>query len=559
MEQSKWKEKVEYLKAEMLKRGKEKDSSEILKQFSTRLSATVLHFFAESDSFHPHANLSVDQKAFTHSLQLYDLHSVMRLVGNYDVSKGLKVVIPGIEKSYRSLMVIPRLEKFTKNSLESTALGVYKFRLEDSLSSFLSCERNELYGENFLNEKIGIASSTPKFLWEKFFTERLRTLFSSNYRTYLLLKNRYFLNLLFRYLNNPKNLNTNDELKKQFSIKNMEENFDFRSVEKYVKQYIFKNNERESIIERSKNLNKIKKIIPKINSNIDLQKKQESIKRKKVHKNSVKNINESILIRKENIEEIFPSYTKLISKHEQLLNDLMKSFCPVAECSSPYFLPRAEDYKVEFSNFFRQIMGKNFEVIVAIHKFTLELLMQRGHEYNAAERWEMVSFGNYEKNSMYYRKTEKDENFLYRKTEWSILINFSMPFDFQLPMGKGEKIWIKKGKPCLFQIGTAFFDHGYQKKLQEIPDVFFKLMFGGQILTSKNAVIHVVNDPYFTTTLSQLWYCRGLIYIFFMAISERFAIELSSSLKEFLVEFLPKNLKITGVNPPIFQIIGSIK
>ena len=113
MEQSKWKEKVEYLKAEMLKRGKEKDSSEILKQFSTRLSATVLHFFAESDSFHPYANLSLDQKAFTHSLQLYDLHSVMRLVGNYDVSKGLKVVIPGIEKSYRSLMVIPRLEKFT--------------------------------------------------------------------------------------------------------------------------------------------------------------------------------------------------------------------------------------------------------------------------------------------------------------------------------------------------------------------------------------------------------------------------------------------------------------
>ena len=70
----------------------------------------------------------------------------------------------------------------------------------------------------------------------------------------MLLKNRYFLNLLFRYLNNPKNLNTNEELKNQFSIKNLEENFDFRSVERYVKQYIFKNNERESIIERSKNI-----------------------------------------------------------------------------------------------------------------------------------------------------------------------------------------------------------------------------------------------------------------------------------------------------------------
>ena len=40
---------------------------------------------------------------------------------------------------------------------------------------------------------------------ENFFTERLRTLFSSNYRTYLMLKNRYFLNLLFRYRKNNKN------------------------------------------------------------------------------------------------------------------------------------------------------------------------------------------------------------------------------------------------------------------------------------------------------------------------------------------------------------------
>ena len=51
----------------------------------------------------------------------------------------------------------------------------------------------------------------------------------------------------------------------------------------------------------------------------------------------------------------------------------------------------------------------------------------------------------YYKNSIYYRKTEKDENFLARKTEWSILIQFCIPFDFQLPMGKGEKICIKKG------------------------------------------------------------------------------------------------------------------
>ena len=139
-----------------------------------------------------------------------------------------------------------------------------------------------------------------------------------------------------------------------------------------------------------------------------------------------------------------------------------------------------------------------------------------------------------DENSIYFRKTDRGVNFLDRKTEWSILIQFCVPFHIQLPMEKGENINIEKGKLCLFQIGTAFFDHGYKKQLEEAPDVFFKLMFGGHLLTSKNAVIHVENDPYFTTTLSQLWFCRGIIYLFFIAISQRFVIELSSSLKKFL-------------------------
>ena len=167
MKQSKWKERVEFIKVEMLKRGKEKGATEILQQFSTRLSATILHFFAESDSFSPNANLTVDQKAFTHSLQLYDLNSVMRLVVNYDVSKGVKVVIPGIEKSFRSLMVVPRLEKFTNNSLESTDLGVYKYRLEEALSIILRCSRVELYEEDVFSEKMAIISSTTKVEREK--------------------------------------------------------------------------------------------------------------------------------------------------------------------------------------------------------------------------------------------------------------------------------------------------------------------------------------------------------------------------------------------------------
>ena len=39
---------------------------------------------------------------------------------------------------------------------------------------------------------------------------------------------------------------------------------------------------------------------------------------------------------------------------------------------------------------------------------------------------------------------------------------------------KGINVNIEKGKRCLFQVGTAFFDHGNKRKIEEVPDVFFK-------------------------------------------------------------------------------------
>ena len=116
MKQSEWKEHVESIETEMLRRGREPSAPEIIQQFGTRLSSTIHNFFVESNSFNPDAPLTVEQQAFMHSLQLYDLKSVMRLVSNYDATRGLKVVLLGIEKSYRSLMVIQQLEQFTNDS-----------------------------------------------------------------------------------------------------------------------------------------------------------------------------------------------------------------------------------------------------------------------------------------------------------------------------------------------------------------------------------------------------------------------------------------------------------
>ena len=137
MKQSQWKNNLESIEAELLKRGKVKNAPEILKHFSRRLSSIIKQLFSKNSSFSPDNSLTVEQLAFTHSLQLYDIKSVMRLAANYDANKGLKVVLPGIEKSYRSLMVIPQLKPFTKNSKEFSALETYKTKLEKSLSEVL--------------------------------------------------------------------------------------------------------------------------------------------------------------------------------------------------------------------------------------------------------------------------------------------------------------------------------------------------------------------------------------------------------------------------------------
>jgi len=566
VKQSDWKERIESIKSEILNRGKEIGAPEVLKQFSTRLSATILHFFSESDSFSQDANLTINQKAFTHSLQLYDLHSVMRLVANYDVSKGLKVVLSGIEKSYRSLMVIPQLERFTRNSIESTALGVYKFHLEESLSGFLRCNRKDLYKEEVWAEKMSMVSSATKALRKKFFTERLRTLFSSNYRIYLILKNRYFLNRLkmlkdnsnksIRLKNKLSELAFKFESNGDFSVKKLEEKLDFRGIELLVKEQVAQSEDSNGIFLEENNITYLENDQDK-----PLDKNQSDVKKFPVKikattfQKQIEKTSSQIHIKRENIL----TYEKLLSKYSEPLEELSQSFCPVPECSSPYFRPRAEDYRYEFANFFRQMHGGSFQVTTAMHNFTQQLLIQRGEEYNSAERWGMVSKSRYDEKSIYFRLTEGVGNYLDRKTEWSILIQACLPFQIILPTENRKNIVIEKGKFCLFQIGTAFFDHGHEKKLEESPDVFFKLMFGGHHLNSKNAVIHVERDPYFTTTLRQLWHCRGLIYLFLISISHRFTIETSIFLQEFLIKVLPETIFVSGFIPLKSHFPASLK
>ena len=189
------------------------------------------------------------------------------------------------------------------------------------------------------------------------------------------------------------------------------------------------------------------------------------------------------------------------------------------------------------------------QVIASSHNFTQELLIQRGIEYKATERWGVVPKNNQDEGSVYFHSTNEKVSFVDRKAEWSMLIQARLPFVIKLPVENEKSIEMEKDKLCVFQIGTAFFDQKNKEKCDEYPDVFFKLMFGGHLLSEKNSVIYVGEDPYFTTTLEQMWHCRGLVYLFLMSISHRFALELSSAMQDFLVEILPSTLLVSGEVP----------
>ena len=557
MKQSQWKKNLESIEAELRKRGQAKNAPEILKHFSRRFSNIIKQLFSKNSSFSPENSLTVEQLAFTHSLQLYDIKSVMRLTANYDANKGLKVVLPGIEKSYRSLMVIPQLKPFTRNSKELSALESYKFRLEKSLSKVLNCYINDLYEDDILAEKMIVVSSAIESVKKKFFSERLSTLFSSNYRVYLMLKNRYFLHRLKRSLNDStfnelqKNRLPNDKSKvnefRESTFMKYKENTDFRIIEKLVKEQISRI-QVKSKVEAESNEKRID--VKKQKNNLSEYKKNNSTKTtpllsvSKTKGDSNISFETAINV---NSEETVSSFEKLCETYSEPLEKLSASIGPVPECSSPYFRSRVEEYCDYFSNYFRKLHGGDIQVNTAAHNFALELLTQRGKEYHSVERWGVIPKRSNKNLSIYFRPTEVGVPVMDRKAEWNILIHARMPFMFNFPLEKSRVLDIAKDNLFIFQIGTAFFDQDHQNKLDQYPDVFYKLMFSGNLLASKNAVVYADEEPYFTTTLEQMWHCRGLVYLLLIAMSQRFAIEMSATMKDFLVEVLPKNLQVNGL------------
>ena len=548
MQQSEWQHKILSIEEDLQRRSRSR-KSDLLERFVTALNVAVQDFFEAHPIENPLEPLTLQQKAFMHALQLYDNQTVQRLIANYDPDQGLKTVLSGIQKSCQSLSVVVRLDDFSRDSKETSQLASYRRRLENSLLRILDCDQKVLYDQKLLSEHLVAVSKLPEEERNWFFNERLRALFSSDYRTYLTLKNRYFQlrlknaeqeSTIRSWLEERLNRMLRDASEEDLLEKRLER-LDFRAMEQLMKDL----------------LNQFGKTFPLVLSEKPEMKSRELFDSPEWSSgfgssspSGGKNLD---------IPDLDRAYRKLCLQYQKLLLPLSKSLKRSKdECTSPFFMTRCEEYTSDQTVFFEQFFSDQKNPYVGFRRFVLDLLNQRGEEFHARERWDpdprLEQKKNLPKEAFFSREAPIMVGGMERKTEWSLFLSGAFPAQTLFPMPKGEKMQIKKNTPFVIQLGTAFFDqdqlHQSERKDEPAsmthPDGFFRLMLRGQVFSRKSSVVYFGKAPYFTATRDQALQSRGWVLLMLIAVSLRFAIDFSQPLKKYLVENLPENLEPGG-------------
>ena len=461
----------------------------------------------------------------------------------------------GIElrRNYEKKSGIPGLfaihQDFSKDSKETSQLASYRHRLENSLLRILDCDQKVLYDQKLLSEHLVAVSKLPEEERNWFFNERLRALFSSDYRTYLTLKNRYFQlrlqnaeqeSTIRTWLEERLNRMLRDASGEEPLEKRLER-LDFRAMEQLMKDL----------------LNQFGKTFPLVLSEKPEMKSRELFDSPEW--SSGFGSSSTSGLKNSDIPDLDRAYRKLCLRYQKLLLPLSKSLKRSKdECTSPFFMTRCEEYTSDQTVFFEQFFSDQKNPYVGFRRFVLDLLNQRGEEFHARERWDpdprLEQKKNLPKEAFFYREASIMVGGMERKTEWSLFLSGAFPAQTLFPMPKGEKMQIKKNTPFVIQLGTAFFDqdqlHQSERKDDPAsmthPDGFFRLMLRGQVFSRKSSVVYFGKAPYFTATRDQALQSRGWVLLMLIAVSLRFAIDFSQPLKKYLVENLPENLEPGG-------------
>ena len=532
--------------------------------------------------------LTLRHHAFTHALQLYDLQSALRLIATYDLpQQATQGIIPRIQKSCNSLAVIRQLDEFASSSVELRALEKYRIGVEESLQTVLKCEVKLLYDPARLQKVVISAQKLPEEVQQYFFIERLHSLFSRDYQTYLILKNRFFLSRIFQGLG--------DELIVRWMRRRLKGSLrlgpseifeevrkvDFRTVEQLVRELVHHHPGNPKLKGSPTPWH------PEISKEedgfvMDHQSIQSSLTTPRNKRNGSSLMDEDPKFGSKGVEPLaVPSTEKIAFDHgseaepvaepigrelekqtgrklvsltedgedafevllkrlHPLLKKINKNLKSVYSTSSPFLTPRNEDYttsqRLEQEAFFN--LG-NHE-LVDLREWILAILEAEHLEGARWKREEVVE--------VWESDPELDEEILKeersRDKDHSLKISSLMPFPLKIPTPDGTILVLEKGRRFVLQLGVAFMDRDLpeRKRSRSCATPYLRIFFKGQQLQKRGALVHLNQESYFLALPEQVKPSMILFHLSIMMLHQSFGLNLPVLLRQHLLDlFSPNN------------------
>ncbi|MBT7203495.1 MAG: hypothetical protein HN867_08395 [Deltaproteobacteria bacterium] len=525
--------------------------------------------------------LTLRHHAFTHALQLYDLQSALRLIATYDLSQqATQGIVPRIQKSCNSLTVIRQLDEFAASPVELRALERYRIGVEESLQTLLKCEVQLLYEPIRLQKVVVNAPKLPEEVQQHFFIERLQSLFSRDYQTYLILKNRFFLSRIRQGLSDDLIVRwMQRRLKGSLRLGPSEifeevRKVDFRMVEQLVRELVHHHpgnpklkgsptpwhpeilKEEDGFVLDHQSAQGSLKIPISISNGSTLDdgksKSPTEVEGPLVvstkgeiefdHGSEAEPVAEPIGKELEEqtgrkldslTEDGVDAFEVLLKRLQPLFRKITKNLKSVYSTSSPFLTPRNEDYttsqQLEQEGFFNLEKHE----IVDLREWISAILEAEQIEGARWKRKEVVQvWGN---------DPELDEEFLKeersRDKDYSLKISSLMPFPLNIPTPDGTILNLEKGRRFVLQLGVAFMDRDLpeRKRSQSQAKPYLRIFFKGQHLQKRGALVHLNQEPYFLALPEQVKSSMILFHLSLMMLHQSFGLTLPVSLRQHLV------------------------
>ncbi len=525
--------------------------------------------------------LTLRHHAFTHALQLYDLQSALRLIATYDLSQqATQGIVPRIQKSCNSLTVIRQLDEFAASPVELRALEQYRIGVEESLQTVLKCEVQLLYEPIRLQKVVVNAPKLPEEVQQHFFIERLQSLFSRDYQTYLILKNRFFLSRIRQGLSDDLIVRwMQRRLKGSLRLGPSEifeevRKVDFRMVEQLVRELVHHHpgnpklkgsptpwhpeilKEEDGFVLDHQSAQGSLKIPINISngSTLDDGKSKSptevegplvvstkgeiefdhGVEAEPVAEPIGKELEEQTGRKLDSLtEDGVDAFEVLLKRLQPLFRKITKNLKSVYSTSSPFLTPRNEDYttsqQLEQEGFFNLEKHE----IVDLREWISAILEAEQIEGARWKRKEVVQvWGN---------DPELDEEFLKeersRDKDYSLKISSLMPFPLNIPTPDGTILNLEKGRRFVLQLGVAFMDRDLpeRKRSQSQAKPYLRIFFKGQHLQKRGALVHLNQEPYFLALPEQVKSSMILFHLSLMMLHQSFGLTLPVSLRQHLV------------------------